>query len=574
MLVCLFPCRKPFFYPGVDAVSVGFSHSTDSESRRRQEALWVGRGRLLIIGSIFMLAFAVIAGRLLEITVFTESVAHQTVLRHTPRAASAARADITDRNGAVLATNLPIANLYANARAIDDPHKVTREVVRVLPGMNFDNVLSKLTSGKSFVYLKRALTPHQQSAINRRGIQGLSFEKGERRVYPYGPLAAHVIGVVDIDNRGIAGLEKTFNERLNVKPRQPLQVALDMRLQHILREELQRSVDMFRAAGGAGVISDVHTGEIQALVSLPDFNPNSRSIPKPEAQFNRATLGVYEMGSTFKLFTAAAALDGGFVRLGDRYDVTHPIKIAQFTIRDYHPQRRWLTVPEIMIHSSNIGVVKMVQAVGTQAMQSYLGNLGLLQQLSLELPETSKPLIPSPWREINTLTIAYGHGLAVTPAHMATAIGTLVNGGVHYPATLIRRRQGIPSHGKQMLKTETSWQMRWLMRQVVEKGTGAKAEIAGYCIGGKTGTAEKSRQGSYANKALLASFAAAFPMDDPRYAVIVVIDEPEGQKKTFGYATGGWTAAPAVGRIVARMAPIVGIAPVHTGWGVDGPPPQ
>ncbi len=560
----IFRRREPFLYPWADVLSPELPRGRYDAGRQR--ALETGRTRLLGMGTVFLLVFAVIAGRLVEITAFTAPESVRQARQMPPPAAVMNRADITDRNGVVLATSLPIVNLYANPRDMLDPEEAARKTVAALPDLRFGEVLDRLSSDKSFVYLKRNLTPNQQYEINRRGVPRLNFEKGERRVYTYANLAAHVLGTVDLDNRGISGIEKTFNERLTAQPSQPLRLSLDVRLQHIVREELTWSVEEFHASGGAGVIADVHTGEILAMISLPDFNPNIHGTSPPDAQFNRATLGVYEMGSTFKLFTAAAALDGGFTRLENSYDTTNPIKIASFTIRDYHPQRRWLTVSEIMIHSSNIGAVRMAQDVGTKAMRDYLGRLGLLQPLAIELPETGSPLTPSPWREINTLTVSYGHGLAVTPVHMATAVSTLVNGGIHRPATLIHRPSEALDSGERALKAETSRQMRGLMRRVVEEGTGAKAEVPGYFVGGKTGTAEKSRNGGYARRALLSSFAAAFPMNNPRYAVIVIIDEPEGNKNTFGYATGGWTAAPAVGRIVARVAPVVGIAPVYGEW--------
>ncbi|KAF0110951.1 MAG: cell division protein FtsI (penicillin-binding protein 3) [Rhodospirillaceae bacterium] len=563
MSIVLFRRCERFLYPGADVLATRLPWGRHNDTRQR--ALDMGRTRLLVVGGVFLLVFVVIVGRLVEITAFASEESGREARRAPKTMVPMGRADITDRNGIVLATSLPTVNLYADPRVVLDPEEAARKTVTALPDLNFGDVLEKLSSDKSFVYLKRYLTPNQQYEINRRGIVGLSFEQGERRVYPHGPLMAHVIGAVDTDNHGIAGLEKTFNDRLTVHPDRSLSLSLDVRLQHIVRDELLRSVGEFRAMGGTGVIADVHTGELLAMVSLPDFDPNG-SQNASDAQFNRATLGLYEMGSTFKLFTATAALDGGSARLESRYDATNMVKFSHFTIRDYHPQNRWLSVSEIMIHSSNIGAARMALEAGTKTMREYLDRLGLLRPLPLEIPETGTPIVPNPWREINTVTVSYGHGLAVTPVHMATAISTLVNGGIHRPATLIRRAPEMAESGERVLKPETSRHLRRLMRQVVEEGTGTKADVPGYFVGGKTGTAEKSRGGGYARKALLSSFVAAFPMDDPRYAVIVIIDEPEGNKSTFGYATGGWTAAPAVGRVVARMAPVLGIAPVHTDW--------
>lgn len=568
MLTVIFRRSKLFHYPGEDILLEESLHSYHSGTRQylHQHFLETSRTRLLVTISAFMLVFAIITGRLIEITIFVTETSDRPQ-RLAGVSTFVRRADITDRNGVVLATALPTVSLYANTHDILDCREAAQKAVSVLPELNFREVFEKLSSKKSFVYLKRNLTPYQQYEIHRCGIPGLYFEHGERRVYPYGSLVAHVVGGVDIDNRGIAGVEKTFNDQLlGSTSASQLRLSLDIRLQHIVHDELMRTVEEFHAIGGAGIIADVNTGEILSIVSLPDFNPNNHYVPKQEALFNRATLGVYEMGSTFKLFTATAALDGGFARLENSYDATNPIKVANFTIRDYHPQRRWLTIPEIMIHSSNIGAVKIVQTVGTSAMKDYLDRLGFLQPLTLELPEVGSPLIPSPWREINTLTVAYGHGLAVTPAHVATAITTVVNGGFYRPATLLYHKTDVPNTGTRVLKAETSRQIRWLMRRVVEEGTGVKADVPGYFVGGKTGTAEKSHNGAYARKALLSSFVAAFPMDSPRYAVIVIVDEPEGNKSTFGYATGGWTAAPAVGHIIARVAPVLGMIPTKNSW--------
>ncbi|MEO5373254.1 MAG: penicillin-binding protein 2 [Alphaproteobacteria bacterium] len=567
MIAALFRRRRPSLVRGGETFQPEIPPVRLDGSRAR--ALETGRARLIVTGGFFLLAFVVIAGRLVEISALK--------VDDTPRHARQAgmetvkmeRGDIVDRSGIVLATSLPTVNLYADPREINDAADAAKKLAAVLPELNQADLTHRLDSERTFVYLKRNLTPNLQYEVNRLGIPGLYFERGERRVYPHGTMAAHVIGMTDVDNHGVAGLEKSFDEMLRAN-REPLRLSIDMRVQHIVREELARSVEEFHALGATGIVMDARTGELVAMVSLPDFNPNSPGAD-PDGMFNRSTLGVYEMGSTFKLFTAAAALDLGVARLEDRYDATNPIQIANFTIKDYHAQKRWLTVPEIMVHSSNIGAAKMAMDVGTKSMKGFLGKLGLLTPPNVELSEVGAPLVPTPWREISTMTISYGHGLAVTPLQMATAVSALVNGGTLHPATLVRRDAGSPVPGEKVLSPETSRKMRHLMRLVVEEGTGSKAEVPGYFVGGKTGTAEKNMNGRYARKALLSSFIAAFPMTDPRYVVMVIIDEPEGNKSTFGYATGGWTAAPAVGRVVERVAPLVGIAPVHTRWpGANG----
>jgi cell division protein FtsI (penicillin-binding protein 3) len=525
----------------------------------RKQALETGRNRLLVAGVVITLAFGVIALRLIDLTVINGGTE--------PRVASAVpisigvvgRGDITDRNGLLLATSLPTASLYADPKNVQDPDEAARKIISVIPELNVKDLAYKMRMKGRFIWLARNLTPQQHFQINRLGVPGLAFQEGERRVYPHGHMAAHVLGLTNVDGRGIAGIEKKFDQELR-SGNSPIKLSLDLRIQAILQEEISNTIKEFSAIGGAGIIMDVTTGEVVAMASLPDFDPNTPNNIPNDAAFNRATLGVYEMGSTFKLFTAAMALDSGTVTMKNIYDASHPIRVARFKISDYHAKNRWLSVPEIILHSSNIGAAKMAIDVGTPGQQKYLRRLGLLDPAELELPEIGKPLVPSPWRPINTMTISYGHGIAVSSVQLANGISSLVNGGIHRPATLMKVSNGASS-GRRVLSDKTSLQMRRLMRLVVTNGTGRKADVPGYLIGGKTGTANKLRGRGYAKSSRIASFAGAFPMNDPRYTVLVVIDEPHGTKKTFNSATGGWVAAPAVGRIVRRMGSIVGIAP-------------
>jgi cell division protein FtsI (penicillin-binding protein 3) len=336
---------------------------------------------------------------------------------------------------------------------------------------------------------------------------------------------------------------------------------LDIRIQAMLHRELMAAVREFRAIGAAGVVLDANSGEVVAMVSLPDFDPNDSASAAGETAFNRATKGVYEMGSTFKLFTAAMALDSGTVDLNGGYDASEPIRISRFTIRDFHGKNRWLSVPEIIVYSSNIGAAKMAVDVGTRTQRAYLDRFGLLRPPSLELPEIGTPLTPGRWREINTMTIAYGHGIAVSPLQLVSGVAALVNGGFYVPPTLLKREGDEVIGAKRVLSAQTSGQMRGLMRMVVNTGTGRKAAVRGYAVGGKTGTADKLSARGYRKNATISSFVGAFPMDAPRYILLVLVDEPKGNKRTFNYATGGWVAAPAVGRLVERMAPLIGMAP-------------
>jgi cell division protein FtsI (penicillin-binding protein 3) len=527
----------------------------------KQRAIEIGRARLIVTGAIFLLVFSVIAGRMVDITVL-----HQGGALHARQAQgdedTHARADIVDRNGVLLATSLPTDSLYARPHEIRDPAEAARAVAQVLPDLPADELQAKLASDRAFLYLKRNLTPSQVYAVNALGIPGLYFEKDAKRVYPQGALASHAVGLTDLDGKGIAGIEKSFDSEL-VARREPLRLSLDIRVQTVLRDELAKSMADFNAVGATGMVLDIHTGELIAMVSLPDYDPNNMAGANVEAMFNRATLGVYEMGSTFKLFDAAAALDTGAATATSSYDVSHPIHVARFEITDYHPMNRALSVPEILIYSSNIGAAKMALDLGTDRQKDYLGRFGLLRPATVEVPEIGAPLIPNPWREINTMTIAYGHGMAVSPVQMVQGVGALVNGGTLHPVTLLARAPGEAIPGTQAIKPETSRMMRDFMRMVVTEGTGEKADVPGYEVGGKTGTAEKNGVGGYHHKSLLSSFIATFPVSDPRYVVLAMIDEPQGNKASAGFATGGWTAAPAVGRIIAQIGPLLGVAPIH-----------
>ena len=525
----------------------------------RSHALDTSRNCILVTGACLMLAFLVIAGRLVELTAFREPSETARVARASDRPKE--RADIVDRNGILLATSLPTASLYANPRHVLDAEYTAARLVSALPDLSADNIAKKLASDGSFVWLHRNLTPEMQFRVNALGLPGLYFQKTERRVYPYGSLASHVMGLTDIDGAGLSGLEKYFNDNLAGRA-SVLKSSLDIRVQAAMRDELTRAMQEFQAIGATGIVMDVHTGEVLAMVSLPDFDPNHPGSAIGDAAFNRATKGVYEMGSTMKLFTAAMSLDAGTTDLERRYDATTPIKAGRFTIRDYHAKNRWLTVPEIMIHSSNIGAAKMALELGTPMQRKYLGDFGFLKPSPFELPEIGSPLSPVKWREINTITVAYGHGLAVSPLQVVTATAAMVNGGLLPTPTLIRREDDVRrTVGTRVISRDTSRRMRELMRMIVEDGTGKNADLPGYLLGGKTGTADKATGRGYNTRKLISSFIGVFPIDAPEYAVLAILDEPKGTKKTYGYATGGWVAAPVVKNVVAQMAPIMGLTP-------------
>jgi len=527
---------------------------------RMKQALDTGRTRLLVAAMTFTLAFALIGWRLVDLGLMAGQHEPSLARSLSSDTLETGRADIVDRNGIVLATTMPTASLYANPQHLRDPEDAARRLAEVLPELTPAHLRAKLTSDRSFVWLQRNLTPRQQYQVNRLGIPGFYFQREQRRFYPHGALTPHIVGFTDVDNRGLAGIEQSFDDILRSSAK-PLQVSIDLRIQYLLAEELAGAMTEFSAIGAAGVVMDAKTGEVLAMVSLPTYDPEKPAAAPADARFNRASLGIYEMGSVFKIFTTAMALDAGVVTLDDGYDVRQPIRVSRFTIRDYHPKNRWLSIPEIFMYSSNIGTVHMAMDAGTQAQQAFLKRIGLLQPAGIELAEVGQPLVPSPWREINTMTISYGHGLAVSPLQLTGAVAAVVNGGTEARPTLLKQHPGSAVEQRRIVSAASSEAMRRLMRLVVVKGTGRKANVAGYAVGGKTGTADKPAGRGYARNARIASFVGAFPMDDPRYVIFAMVDEPKPTKKTFGYATGGWVAAPLVGRLVERIGPLLGVAP-------------
>ena len=531
-------------------------------------AVETARLRVMVGGALFAAAFLAISARLVDLVVIHQDIAGP---QHASRLVTApenmARADIIDRNGVLLATNLETASLFANPRLIPDPAAAAEALIEVLPELDFAWTVAQLGASANFVWLKRGLTPSQYYQVNRLGIPGLGFQTEQRRVYPNGALTAHAVGFSGIDNEGLSGIELAMDDLL-AGAEDPLQLTLDVRLQQILHQEIGAQIETFGAVGGGGLVMDVTNGEVLAMVSLPDFDPNRPGEASDDQRFNRMSYGVYELGSVFKIFTLATALETGVASLTSEYDATEPLRVSRFTISDFKPQARILTLTEVFRYSSNIGAATIGREIGAATQRAYLGQLGLLDRIDFELPELGSPLFPDPWRDISTMTIAFGHGIAVTPLHLATAVSAVVNGGEYRAPTILRQPSGPPAPARRVFSNATSIQMRSLLRMVVAEGTGGGADAPGYLVGGKTGTAEKAIDGAYDRSALLTSFVGAFPITDPRYVVMVMIDEPHGIEASYGYATAGWTAAPVVGRIVSRMAPLLGILPADAQTGV------
>lgn len=536
---------------GFDVLDVEFTGT-------RARAIEHGRNRMALVAACFLGAFMVLGLRVVELTLTRDGQSfNQTAVAEEP----VRRAALVDRTGEVLATDVDMPSLYVDARKVIEPEATADALLGVLPHLDRGVLLARLTSGRAFAWIERKLGPRQQAAVHALGLPGIGFKREPHRVYPKGHSAAHVLGYVDMDNRGIAGLESGLDARIASQDA-PVALTLDMRVQHAVEEELANAMDAFGAAAAAGVVLDVETGEVLGLASLPDYDPNQPVAAPEGARFNTATRGVYEMGSTFKVFTAAIALETGAAHLDSAYDARKPLRVAGHTINDFHPEKRWLTVPEVVMHSSNIGTARMALDIGVERHRAYLRRLGLLERPRFELPETAEPLLPTRWHEIETMTISYGHGLAVSPLQLAAAGAVLANGGYRVTPTLVAGEAGRVAR-ERVLSADTAASVLALMRQVVAEGTGRNADVPGYEVAGKTGTAEKPVAGGYRENMLLTSFMAVFPASAPEYLVLVVLDEPKARPETFGFATAGWNAAPTAGRVIRRIAPILGVRPVR-----------
>ena len=533
------------------------------------------RGRLLATGAVFLLCFGALVVRTLDVAVIgvpAGTAGAGTGASFDP----VARADIVDRNGVLLASNLPTHALYVEPGKVLDRAAAIAALGRVFPDIDLNRAASLFASGRPSALLRHDLTPEQAHAIIRLGMPGLWLERQDQRFYPQGRLFAHAVGFTDVDNRGLAGVEKAAGEELRQRAEAggaPLALSLDIRVQHALAEALHETMTAHRARGAAGIVMDVESGELLALVSLPSFDPKAPNRSGANARFNRATLGTYELGSTFKPFTIAMALDLGLAGIEDSYDATEPIKVSRYLIRDHHPENRWLTVPEILIHSSNIGAARMAAEVGAERQKAFLDSLGMFERMPLETPERGRPIVPRRWTEHTTMTVGFGHGLAVTPLHLVASYAALVNGGYAVVPTLLRRDPAAQPERRRVISAETSALIRMLLYTVVAEGTGRNAAVPGYMIGGKTGTAEKAIGGRYERDSMITNFVGVFPIDRPRYAVLTLLDEPKGTEETFGFATAGWTAAPVAGAVIGRIAPFLGIpSAVDAGESGDEPP--
>ena len=528
------------------------------------------RARVGLAILLFAAIYAVLAGRLVMFAIGADS--HGARRAGSQDAIATARPDIVDRNGEVLATDVKAPSLFGEPRRIIDKDEAIELLTAALPDLDEAEARTRLSSRKGFVWLKREITPKQQQDIHKLGIPGIGFLRENKRVYPTGASVAHLIGLVNIDNQGIAGMEKWLDNNgladlhragfATDRLQRPVELSIDLRVEHALRDELLKAKEKYKAKAASGLVSNVRTGEIVALVSLPDFDPNNPKEAHDPDRINRLTTGVFEMGSTFKALTLAMALDSGKATLNTLYDGRGALKYGKFTIHDTHPVGRPITLSEVFTFSSNVGAAKIALAQGVEAHKAFLKKLGQMDRLRTELPESASPIVPKRWTELNTITISFGHGIAVAPLQAVMGINAVVNGGLLIPPTFLKRtEEEARTIGKRVLKPETSDKMRYLMRLNAEIGTAKKADVKGYYIGGKTGTSEKVVNGRYSKKQVLNSFTAIIPADNPQYQLLVMLDEPKALPETHGFITSGWNAVPTGGKVIARIGPLLGIEP-------------
>lgn len=547
----------------------------------QRSLLEMARQRVLVAGSLVAVAYLLICGRLVDVMVLSSS--KNTGHPASEQIATLPRADIIDRNGEILATHLVTASVYANPKVILNAKEAAEKLAKVLPEVGFEILYQRLSSSKGFAWLARHVPPKLQQAINQMGIPGVYLQKDHKRVYPYGKLASHVLGYCGIDSNGLAGVEKFFDTKLQ-KSNEPLKLSIDVRVQHVVYDEMTKAIAEFGAIGGNAMVMDLHTGELVAMVSFPGFDPNQPTQCSQDATFNRNTLGVFEPGSTFKILNTAIALESGTATLNSRYDATHPISIGRFTITDFRGKNRVLSLAEAFIYSSNIAAIKISREFGVETQKAYLKKFGIFKATTLEIPEIGHPLIPTTWRESTSMTVSYGYGLSVTPLQLISTIGGIVNNGVLAQPTLLhkdpsQREEAIKAskEKKPLISEKTSGIIRDLMRLIVKEGPSKKADIEGYQVIGKTGTAYKIQGKSYATgKARTTFFVGAFPHKSPQYIVLLLLDDPKPTKNTYGFATAGWNAAPTAGKIIERMAPILSLhateetdsqgSQAHNGW--------
>lgn len=512
----------------------------------------IKKSRLAFVYFCILAVFALIVVRMIFVVVMGDKVKISGIY---DLHKSSKRANIFDRNGVLVATDLKTKSLYISSVLIKNPQAMAQGLSQIFSDLSFNEILKKISDGKrskQWILIRRNLTPKQVEEVQNLQMAGLIFEDDRIRVYPQRSIASHYVGYVDLDRKGLAGIEMQYDRSL--VNGEDFYLALDVRVQDILHDELLNAMQEYRAKAAAGVVMDVNSGEVLALSSLPDFDPNLQNEADADQRFNRVTNGTYELGSVMKIFTNTIAFEENLVKMDDVYNVHDPIKYGRFTIKDDHQVKDEMTVGEVFAYSSNIGTVKIAEKIGAENQKDFLEKIGLLKKLDVEFPGLGRPIYPKIWREINLFTISYGHGIAITPLHLATATSAIANGGILYRPSFLKLEK--EAEGKRVIKETTSKIMRLMLQKVAQEGTGKNANVEGYEVGGKTGTAERAEFGGYNEKQTMASFVAVFPISEPRYLVYVVFDRPN-----YTFNTGGMVAAPVAGKVVRNIAPLLGVRP-------------
>ena len=533
------------------------------------------QGRLLVLGIMFLCLFAAIT---LRIGLLAASEPSEPKSQRAGASIIAQRADIVDRRGRILATNMDTHSLYVETAHLVDPEGTANALAEVFGDLDANSLLEDFTGQRKFLWIKRKMSPEQMQAAHDIGDPGLRFGPREMRLYPNGRLAAHVLGGASFGREGVhaaevvgvAGVEKTFDQRLRdpAQSGRAMQLSIDLSVQAAVEQVLYGGMKLLNAKGAAAILMDVHSGELIALTSLPDFDPNNRPRPPTQGEaadsplFNRAIQGVYELGSTFKILTVAQALELDLVTPETIVDIRGPIRWGKkFTISDFRYYGKELSVSDIITKSSNIGTARIANMIGSTAQQNFLGALGFLETIPLEMVEASggKPLVPSKWSDLSTMTISYGHGLSATPLHLAVGYAAIANGGLKVKPTLLKGTR--KSEPLRVLSADIAAASLQMLRNVVTLGTASMAEVSGYAVAGKTGTADKPVKGGYDTDKVIATFASVFPAYDPKFVLVVALDEPEDRTGDEPRRTAGWTAVPVSAEIIRRIAPLLGLVP-------------
>ncbi|CDX30133.1 Peptidoglycan glycosyltransferase [Mesorhizobium plurifarium] len=523
------------------------------------------RTRIVMTMAVFFTIYSTIAGRLVYLGLQNPDLSGGPESRVT-----ASRPDIVDRNGEVLATDIKTASLFAEPRRIVDADEAIEKLSTVLPEIDYEQTYRKLKSGAGFVWLQRQLTPKQQSDILALGIPGLGFRTEKRRFYPSGETSSYIVGLTNIDNQGISGMEKYIDEQglsdlqasglAVARDLKPVRLSIDLRVQHVVRDEIAAGLERYRAMGAGAVVLNIKTGEVMAMASVPDFDPNNPYNAQEKDRLNRMSAGLYEMGSTFKSFTSAMALDSGKATMNSRFDASHPIRVGHQAIHDFHGKNRVLSLPEVFLYSSNIGSAREAELVGIEGHREFLHRLGILDRMQTELPEVARPTEPKVWKQVNSFTIAFGHGVSTTPLQAAVGCAALMQGYLIEPTFLVRSEEEAMAVAKRVVSDKTVEGMRYLYTLNAEKGSARNARAPGYRVGGKTGTAEKVINGRYSKELNFNTFVAAFPMDDPQFLVFTIADAPHPEKPGMTDVAAN-NAGVMAGNIIRRSAAMLGVKP-------------